>query len=881
MKQKVLIIVENAPVPFDLRVWKEALALSKNGYEVTVLCPRDKNYERRHEVRDGIHIYRHPMPSEGSGSFGYVWEYACALFWQFLYAWWIYLRWRFDVIQGCNPPDDIFLVAVPFKLFGVKYVFDHHDANPELYRAKFARKGVFYKILVILERLTYYFSDVVICTNGSYRDLAVTRGGVDPVDAFVVRNGPDLASFRPVSSQPALKHGKSYLVGYVGTMGTQDGLDILVDVAVHIKRMGRLDVHFTCVGGGPGLAALRKMIRDKDVEEMVNFTGRIPDDDLLAILSTADVCVNPDKPCEMNDISTMIKIMEYMALGKPIVQFESKEGRFSAGGASLYADNNNQVPDFAAKILWLLDSPSEREGMGRLGRKRVEDELAWDYSVPHLLAAYERCFNRNARSASGPLGVLDRKPANRTQGAESADHRQSDTQLLVDRFRCPRGAAEFVIDGDFSHDPGYFRIGSDAICFGRCSSGAPAKFVTDSLPDALYGVVIDSSSVHLPFDPVQVVDNLRCERYRATWPRVKALPSIHVLRSMYYAVRPALGTSVRRHLQRLYFRGWDKIPFPRWPVDTTVESIFEQLLALSMRSREVTKVPFIWFWPDGSPTCTMVTHDVETSAGLDFCSQLMNLNDSFKIKGSFQVIPEKRYPVSQSALENMQARGFEVNVHDLNHDGHLYSDHDEFTRRVARINGYGKAFGAEGFRAGALYRNLDWYGELDFAYDMSVPSAGHLEPQAGGCCTVMPYFVGELLEIPVTATQDYSLFHILQQYSIALWKSEIETLMRAHGLISFIAHPDYLIEERARSCYTELLDHLAELRSQSLVWITLPKQLNNWWRERSQMSLVHDSNGWTVTGPGSERASVAYAFLDGDRLAYRIVKPSPERILAA
>ncbi len=397
MKKKVLIIVENLPVPFDTRVWKEASSLQKSAYEVTVLCPRSKGYTQRHEVIDGIHIYRHPMPREGNSPLGYVYEYGCALFWEFLYTWLIYLRHGFQVIQGCNPPDDIFLIALPFKLLGVKYIFDHHDANPELYFSKYGKRGFFYTALVWLEKLTCRFSDVVMATNSSYQDLAVARGGIAPQNVFIVRNGPDLKTFKPVAPKPALKHGKSYLIGYVGTMSVQEGLDILVDVAEHIKDLGRRDIHFTCVGGGPGLTGLRKLTMDKGLDDILNFTGRIPEGELLEILSTADVCVNPDKPCKMNDISTMIKIMEYMALGKPIVQFDLKEGRFSAGEASLYSDNHNQVADFAAKILWLLDRPEERVRMGEFGRKRVADELAWEYSVPNLLSAYEKVFSKKAQ----------------------------------------------------------------------------------------------------------------------------------------------------------------------------------------------------------------------------------------------------------------------------------------------------------------------------------------------------------------------------------------------------------------------------------------------------------------------------------------------------
>ncbi len=406
MKNKVLIIVENLPVPFDGRVWKEACSLRKAGYEVSVLCPKGKGYEQGYEHLDGIYIYRHPMPTEGNSPLGYLWEYGCALFWEFLYSWWIYFRRGFHVIQGCNPPDDIFLVALPFKLFGVKYIFDHHDTNPELYFSKYEREDFFYKAQIWLEKLTFHFSDVVISTNNSYKDIAVRRGGLAPENVFVVRNGPDLETFKPVPPNSDLKHGKRYLVGYVGTMSTQEGLDILLDVADHIKKVGRTDVLFTCVGGGPGLATLRQMVKDKNLSDTVKFTGRVSEAELLDVLSTADVCVNPDKPCEMNDISTMIKIMEYMALGKPIVQFDLKEGRFSAQEASLYSSNRNQVADFANNILWLLEHPEERKRMGEIGRWRVEKELAWEHSVENLIAAYAKV----AKGSERELASFSRKP---------------------------------------------------------------------------------------------------------------------------------------------------------------------------------------------------------------------------------------------------------------------------------------------------------------------------------------------------------------------------------------------------------------------------------------------------------------------------------------
>ena len=396
MTRKILIVVENLPVPFDSRVWKEATCLRDAQYQVTVLCPKGKGYTKGYEKIEGVHIYRHPMPREGNTPLGYLWEYGCALFWEFIYTWWIFVRRGFQVIQGCNPPDDIFMVALPFRLFGVRYIFDYHDVNPELYFSKYEEKDLFYKAQLWLEKLTFRFSTVVMATNNSYREIAINRGDKDPEDVFVVRNGPDLATFTLVPPNPALKYGKRYLVGYVGTMSVQEGLDILIDAAELVCKMGRVDVHFTCVGGGPELSSLREMISDKRLDGMFNFTGRVSDADLLEVLSTADVCVNPDRPCEMNDLSTMIKIMEYMALSKPIVQFDLKEGRFSAQQASLYCSGEDRAREFAEKILWLLDHPEERQRMGELGRRRVEGELAWKYSTGNLLAAYDCAFNKGS-----------------------------------------------------------------------------------------------------------------------------------------------------------------------------------------------------------------------------------------------------------------------------------------------------------------------------------------------------------------------------------------------------------------------------------------------------------------------------------------------------
>jgi hypothetical protein len=450
-------------------------------------------------------------------------------------------------------------------------------------------------------------------------------------------------------------------------------------------------------------------------------------------------------------------------------------------------------------------------------------------------------------------------------------HQNKVNQLLLERFRCPEFNVVLTSAPNVSGGYGHYPFSSDTICYGPCSSGAPVAVVTDKLHVASEKESIDGSAVELPFDPAQIVDNLRFERYAANSAQVhKSLLTKRVVRNFYYLIRPLMPVAIRKQVQKLYFRGWDKVSFPSWPVDETVETISERLLVCAMRAGDINRLPFIWFWPQGAPSCTILTHDVETSAGVRFCPQLMDLNDSFGIKTSFQIVPEERYPVPPSFLENIRKRGFEVNVHDLNHDGHLFSDRAEFLRRAQHINSYGQQWGALGFRSAVLYRNADWLDALDFDYDMSMPNVAHLDPQRGGCCTVFPFFIGNIVEVPVTATQDYSLFHILGDYSTRLWQKQIDLIREKHGLISFIIHPDYIIPKRARNVYSELLSHISKLRSQKETWIALPREVAAWWRLRSKMNLVNEGGPWRIEGNGSERARIAYAVLSGDRICYEL-----------
>lgn len=393
MERKILIIVENLPVPFDTRVWQEATTLAAAGYTVSVICPKGKGYTSDYEELDGVHIYRHDLPGEGNGAVGYAREYLSALWHEYRLARRVYREQGFHVIHGCNPPDDIYMVARMFRGKGVDYVFDHHDICPELFEAKFGKTtGMLYRSQLWLERQTYRHCTFAFVTNESYRALAIGRNGMPPEKVHVLRSGPRLERLRIQPADPQIRRGRRFMVGYLGVIGQQEGIEYLLEAARYLRdERGRDDIFWGIVGGGPHLDALRRKATEMGLDDIVEFTGRVPDDTMLTYLNTADVCVNPDEYNAMNDKSTMNKVLEYMALGKPIVQFDLTEGRFSAQDASLYAKRND-AHDLADKIAQLLDDPARREAMGAFGRNRILNELSWDHTSRALLSAYDAYF---------------------------------------------------------------------------------------------------------------------------------------------------------------------------------------------------------------------------------------------------------------------------------------------------------------------------------------------------------------------------------------------------------------------------------------------------------------------------------------------------------
>lgn len=391
--RSVLIVVENLPVPMDRRVWLEATTLVAAGYRVSVICPTGRGWNKLYEEIEGVHIYRYPEPPEAhSGAIAYAREWGGALWHMFRLAGRVRRERGFDVIHGCNPPDLIWLLALRWRPWGVRYVFDHHDVCPELFEAKFARRGLLYRVMLWWERITFAVADVSIATNESFREIAHRRGHMKPENVFVVRSAPRTETFERAPPVARYRKGAATVMGYVGVIGQQEGMDLLVAAADHLIRVLKHDdVHFTIVGFGPELPAVQRDVAERGLAAHFTFTGALYGDEMLVALNSCDIGVSPD-PCNpMNDISTMNKVMEYMTLEKPVVQFDLKEGRASAGEASLYA-RSNDPKDFAACIARLIEDPALRARMGAIGRERVMQSLSWSNSVPHLLAAYDRVF---------------------------------------------------------------------------------------------------------------------------------------------------------------------------------------------------------------------------------------------------------------------------------------------------------------------------------------------------------------------------------------------------------------------------------------------------------------------------------------------------------
>lgn len=402
----ILIIVENLTVPLDRRVWQEACALRDAGYTVSVVCPKGGKYTQPYELLDGVHVFRHPLPIEARGPLGYAVEYSTALFFEFVLSVKAYFKVGFDVVQACNPPDLLFVIGAFWKyLFGKPFVFDHHDINPELYEAKFGRRGAWHRLLGFLERQTFRVADVAIATNETFRDIAIARGGMSKDRVFIVRSVPDTSRFRRVEADPALKNGRKHLVGFVGIMGAQDGVDLIVEAMnTIVHEQGRTDIQALIVGTGTELPYLEKLTAERGLENFITFPGFQSGNALLTAMSTFDIGIIPDPKNVYNDKISMNKVFEYMTLGIPFVGFDLIEGRKMAADAALYADDNCPK-SLAAKMITLLEDPVLRERTAAEGMARAKSLLRWDEERSRLLAAYDVALGANAGRATRPVAM--------------------------------------------------------------------------------------------------------------------------------------------------------------------------------------------------------------------------------------------------------------------------------------------------------------------------------------------------------------------------------------------------------------------------------------------------------------------------------------------
>ncbi len=405
-KPGILIIVQNLPVPFDRRVWLECQALTAAGYSVSVICPKGPE-DPSELVIDGVTLYKYRPYATGTSMAAFVGEYLysfAATAWLTAKVW---RRCRFEVLQACNPPDIFWPIALVLRALGVRFVFDHHDLCPELYESRFdGGSKVLHRALLALERCTHQSAHHVIVTNDSYRQIALTRGGKRDSDVTVVRTGPDPDRLRPGSPDPPLRRGRPHLVAYLGTMAPQDGVDLAVRAADYIvHERGRRDISFTLIGSGDSFAQLVALRDELGLKDYVEFTGRVSDETVASILSTADVGLCPDPKNPLNDVSTMNKTMEYMAFALPVVAFELRETRVSAGDAAVYA-SPNEVADLARQVLELIDDEPRRRSMGALGRARVVDSLAWAHQRAKYVGVYNKLTYRDvpvAESVSSPV----------------------------------------------------------------------------------------------------------------------------------------------------------------------------------------------------------------------------------------------------------------------------------------------------------------------------------------------------------------------------------------------------------------------------------------------------------------------------------------------
>ena len=856
-----------------------ARALSERGDTVEVVAIGHPDFPKYERI-NGVDLFRiQSRTIDERGPIDYLQRTFLFLLKAMFFLGWRHVRERYDVIHVQSVPDFLVFAALLPKCLGAKVILDLRDLMPELYASKFGFSGPIFWLLKAIEKLSAGFADHIIVANPIWFER-VSRRSAPRSKCSMFWYYPDTRLFHP---QQQRRRNGAFRIIYPGSLNRHQGVDVAVRAFPEILRaIPEAELHIQ--GEGPSKYDLVRLATELGLTGRVLFHDYVPTTELLEKLAECDLGLVPKRGDRFGNEAASTKVSEFMAMGIPVVASRTAIEQCFFDDSLIRYFRAEDEADLAAAVVAVYQDSGLRDRLIAAGL-RYTTKNSWQTKIREYLALVDALTSATRNTSRAvPLPALDSRlarglqalPAAEVGRVDSTEHSASrpaavvGSRRLFERYRLAEQVVTLACDAGLPQEQGFFKLGEDTICYGACSSGLTAPSIHGELFDAYADFSSSSGTVHLPFDPDQALDNLLLERYPVEARRV-AMRSI--TGKAYGTLRPMMPVGLRKYLQRVQLRGWREITFPHWPVDCTVETIFERLLVSLMRARGLKTIPFIWFWPDGYDACAIVTHDVETEAGREFCSTLMDMDDDFGIKSSFQIIPQDRYRVTTAFLDEIRRRGFEINIHDLNHDGSLFQDERLFAQQMHAVNCHGREFGAHGFRAGSMYRNQQWYQALDFEYDMSVPNVAHLEPQRGGCCTVFPYFNGSLVELPLTTTQDYALFHFVREYGPELWQRQIDAIREKHGLITILVHPDYVREKQAQRVYQQLLERLASQRSDHDVWIPLPREVSTWWRVRNKLKLVADGTGWRIEGPGSERARIGYADICGDEITYRVAAP--------
>lgn len=828
-----------------------AAAFTERGDVVDVISIGRKGAPRYERVND-VNVYRiQTREVDEHGPVDYLAKMLTFMFRTAVFLGRRHLKNRYDLIHVQSIPDFLVFAALVPRLMGTKVILDLRDLVPELYVSKFSvgTKALSVRLLRFVEMLSAYFANHVIVANPIWHERIISRSAKSS-KASVFWYYPDRKLFYPRNNPR--RDGK-FVIMYPGSLSWHQGLDVAIRAFQGIAReIPEAELHIQ--GDGTEKPRLIALSQELGLSDKVRFYDPVPTTEVVERMATADVAIVPKRTgCGFGNEAASTKISEFMAMGIPVVATRTDiEACFFDDSLVRYFPSED-VAGLADAVVSIYRDTELRNslianGLNYVGRNN------WNTKIQDYVRLVDSLIG----------SPLLQNSCDHTEGKQA----KSDTTYpLSSLYRIPEPYVK--VRCQQSNDrTGYFLFGKDNICYGRYARGSRQSRPLSKLQDADQDVQVKDGTQCLPFDICETIDNLRQEKYLAS--TINRLPLPAVLGRSYYSIRTWLPTKLRRRLQRAWLSDWHKIPFPHWPVDTTVEKVMKKLIIGSLGQNGDESIPFIWFWPKGYSSCAVLTHDVESNSGRDFCPHLMEMEGDLGIRSSFQIVPEGTYAVPDELLRGIREKGFELNVHDLRHDGSLFRSENEFRKRAELINQYARQWGARGFRAAVMYHVLDWYDALEFSYDMSVPNAAHLEAQRGGCCTVFPYFIGDMLEIPLTTVQDYALFHYLGKYDTMLWKQQIDIIRSQNGLMSFLVHPDYVAERRGQAVYSKLLEHLCELRDSANVWLTCPGDVNDWWRARDRMKLVYDNSTWHIEGPRSDEACIAYARLERGELQFEI-----------